>query len=129
MYWDFYKQRAGAAREGRSHFLNDQPDLGHLAGCVTVVAVATHHTALQRSCCIIYGKFPFGVLMSSAFPLLGISAVYVLKMAQLWSSKLIILNFYFFVLIRETQYTAEELLGMVLNYSRGLAQDFAGQCA
>lgn len=27
------------------------------------------------------------------------------------------------------QYTAEELLGMVLNYSRGLAQDFAGQCA
>lgn len=27
------------------------------------------------------------------------------------------------------QYTAEELLGMVLNYSRALAQDFAGQCA
>lgn len=25
------------------------------------------------------------------------------------------------------QYTAEELLGMVLNYSRGLAQDFAGE--
>lgn len=35
----------------------------------------------------------------------------------------------FFVLIREMQYTAEELLGMVLNYSRGLAQDFAGQYA
>ena len=27
--------------------------------------------------------------------------------------------------IREMQYTPEELLGMVLNYSRGLAQDFA----
>lgn len=27
------------------------------------------------------------------------------------------------------QYTAEELLGMMLNYSRGLAQDFAGELA
>ena len=27
------------------------------------------------------------------------------------------------------QYTPEELLGMVLNYSCGLAQDFAGQSA
>lgn len=27
---------------------------------------------------------------------------------------------------RENQYSPEELLGMVLNYSRGLAQDFAG---
>lgn len=48
-------------------------------------------------------------------------------MAQLWSFKLIILHLYFFVSIREMQYTAEELLGMVLNYSCGLAQDFAGQ--
>lgn len=31
--------------------------------------------------------------------------------------------------VRETQFTPEELLGMMLNYSRGLAQDFAGQCA
>lgn len=29
--------------------------------------------------------------------------------------------------VRELQYTPEELLGMMLNYSRGLAQDFAGQ--
>lgn len=36
---------------------------------------------------------------------------------------------YFFVLIRQVQYTAEEILGMVLNYSQGLAQDFAGQYA
>lgn len=28
---------------------------------------------------------------------------------------------------RETHYSLEELLGMVLNYSRELAQDFAGQ--
>lgn len=30
---------------------------------------------------------------------------------------------------REMQFTPEELLGMLLNYSRGLAQDFAGQLA
>lgn len=40
-----------------------------------------------------------------------------------------ILYSYVFVLIREMQYTAEEILGMVLNYSRVLAQDFAGQYA
>ncbi len=31
-----------------------------------------------------------------------------------------------FISSRELQYTPEELLGMILNYSRGLAQDFAG---
>ncbi|XP_059400263.1 hypoxia up-regulated protein 1-like [Carassius carassius] len=33
----------------------------------------------------------------------------------------------FFKLSEELQYTPEELLGMILNYSRGLAQDFAEQ--
>lgn len=33
----------------------------------------------------------------------------------------------FFVYARDIQYTPEELLGMMLNYSCGLAQDFAGQ--
>lgn len=31
--------------------------------------------------------------------------------------------------VRELQYSPEELLGMMLNYSRGLAQDFAGRSA
>lgn len=31
-----------------------------------------------------------------------------------------------FISSRDSQYTPEELLGMILNYSRGLAQDFAG---
>ena len=30
--------------------------------------------------------------------------------------------------LSDLNYTPEELLGMVLNYSRGLAQDFAGTC-
>lgn len=42
---------------------------------------------------------------------------------------LIWLSAFFFFSSREMQYTPEELLGMMLNYSRGLAQDFAGLLA
>lgn len=36
---------------------------------------------------------------------------------------------YAFFSVRELQYTPEELLAMMLNYSCGLAQDFAGRFA